>query len=99
MPNLIDHLTTRILNRAAETKKPCCLYRTEAMAKQKAAEAAEFAGKMHTQGSGDAFYVVFYIEELERWTFCVDINELLRRADAVGGYIAAVSSKFNCFQY
>ena len=101
MPNTITKLTARIEEYATDTKTPCALYKTEAYATKRAVAAAQFAAKIHVQDETftEADYLVFWVESLERWTFAVNTNALQLQPGYIGGYIAAVATKFNCFCY
>ena len=83
--NIINHLKQRILDRAQETSNPCKLYNSEKRAEAATADVAHNVGEIHETQS--ARYVVFYIEELDRWAGAIDLIECINRPNAVGGYV------------
>jgi hypothetical protein len=49
-----------------------------------------FCGK----GAQPADYVVFYFEPMQRWVFCIQQSEVMRRPEAAGGYIGVAKNVF-----
>lgn len=89
MANIIAELTARIEEYRATNKSPCKNYATEAAAEKATAKAAAAVGNHFSKtGVGEpADYVVFYIEAWGRWVGCIDLVEVLGRADSTGGYL------------
>ncbi|QDH84389.1 hypothetical protein Axy18_016 [Achromobacter phage vB_AxyS_19-32_Axy18] len=92
--NIIKDLQARIAERLTETKNPCKTYKTEEAA-EKAAErmsvdVAMYFRKEQWKTEKDirpARYVVIYIAEMDRWTYCIDLTELINRESSTGGYL------------
>lgn len=92
--NIIKNLQARIAERLKETKNPCKTYKTEDGA-EKAAERMSVDVAMYFRKDLNetpstirpAHYVVVYIEEMDRWTYCIDMTELINRASSTGGYL------------
>jgi hypothetical protein len=90
--NIIKDLISRIETRAKETKDPCKTYaseeRAEVAAEKMAKEVAEyFTVKNVAYQIRPARYVVVYVPCLDRWTYGIDMSELLGRSDTTGGYL------------
>lgn len=89
--NIIKDLQRRIAGRLLETKTPCKTYATEVRADMEGETAAQrladYFAKDKSQPARPAMYVVVYIPELDRWTYCLCITEVLGRTTSTGGYI------------
>jgi len=84
--NIITDLTNRIERYRATNKNPCKSYATES--------AADKAGKKLSIDAQNRFdtlapgrYLVFYLEAWGRWVTALDLNEIVGRGEAKGGYL------------
>jgi len=84
--NIINKLNDRISSFYKTNKKPCNFYASETNAERAASKMAKFMGQ-HFETNEEAKYVVFYFEPARKWVAAFDINEIVRRPEAKGGYI------------
>lgn len=93
--NLVKDLVARIEKRLTETKKPCKLYATEEKAEAVAIEEAEFMGAYFSNVAHPrpARYIIVYIPSVGKWAIGFDLTEVMRRHDAIGGYLGVMSDK------
>ena len=91
MSTIIEKLTARIEEYYATNKNPCKNYATEEAAKKAtkkmAQEAATYFDLENRKDAPEADYVVFYVEKMGRWVGCINLSELLHRANSTGGYL------------
>lgn len=89
--NIIDQLIERIEDYRKENKNPCKSYKTKAAAEKATKEVAEMVGREHL--TEPARYVVFFNEAWGRWCGAVDLQEVIARNDATGGYLGLAGSR------
>ena len=96
MANVITTLTARIEDYRSENKNPCKNYATQAAAEKATALMAKRAAAHFSikDDAPSADYVVFYIEAWGRWVGCINLNELIRRPGAAGGYMGFCTGFF-----
>jgi hypothetical protein len=90
--NIIKQLIVRIEKYRKENKNPCKNYATEAACENAIAKMAQMVADHHGCLQ-PARYVVFYNEAWNRWNAAIDLNELIQRPEAHGGYIGLAASK------
>jgi len=94
--NVINDVISRIEDARATNKSPCKNYATEAAADKATKKIAELVGQYH--GTRPANYIVIYNEAWGRWVGAIDLNELISRKDAIGGYLGLAANKgFFCY--
>jgi hypothetical protein len=101
--NIITSLQSRISRRLTETKSPCKMYKTIAAAEKVAEKvaldgAAYFDGKFQYKEKAledvqPMQYVIFYIEETEKYGIGFNMTELLTRKDTMGGYLGVIANQ------
>lgn len=91
--NLTKHLVNKIENRLFETKNPCKLYKTEEAA-EKAADKMAAQAAEHFGCKRPANYILLTINSVgkadfkgQRFAVAFDLNGLLARPEAHGGYV------------
>ncbi len=90
--NIIASITSRIEASREENKQPCKNYASEARAEKAAAEMAALVAEHHGSAK-QANYVVFFVESWGRWVGAIDLNEMISRKDASGGFLGLAPSK------
>jgi len=90
--NIVEAVIARIVRRSTETKNPCKLYKSKEAAEKAVSKLAIEVGQIH-QTKLPANYIVFYIDQLGAWSGAIDINEIVSRKEAIGGYVAYAASK------
>lgn len=88
--NIIKSLIERIDSRLQETKEPCKTYATEERAEAAAEKMSHDVAEHFAKNKNEfhpARYVVVFIPKMNRWTYCIDMTELLMRSSSTGGYI------------
>lgn len=95
--NIVAQLNHRINEARTTNRTPCKNYKTEAVAERAAGVIArETADYFHC--ADPVRYVVFYNPDWKRWCVGLDFTELLRRKDAIGGYIGYAAARgFYCY--
>lgn len=92
MANLITRLTALIEANQGKRKNVFKSYATQERCERETAAMAQIcATHFDTLGRADApdaEYVVIYVESLGRWFGCININEVMRRKESTGGYLA-----------
>lgn len=96
--NTIDTLIARIESSRVTNKFPCKSYTTKEAAEKATSKMAQIAGKHFDTTKREAEYVVIFNEAWGRWVGAVNISELIRRKESVGGYIG-ICSQFGFYSY
>lgn len=89
--DIIQSLVARIEDYRKTNKQPCKNYATKEAAEKATSKMAQAAGTYFDQrnraDAPAARYVVFFVEPWGRWVGAIDLCELLRRPNSVGGYL------------
>jgi hypothetical protein len=89
--NIITSLTARIEDYRITNKQPCKSYSSQEAAEKATSKMAQAAATYFDAknriDAPSADYVVFYNEAWGRWVGAVDMNDLVRRSNSVGGYL------------
>lgn len=89
--NIVESVVARIEDRLLETKNPCKLYKTKDRAEAMGKKLSEEMGRYF--GTHPAQYIVVYVPSVDRYTPAFNINEIVSRPDALGGYVGAIADK------
>lgn len=90
--NIITNLIDRIESYRKENKNPCKSYATKKAAERVVSKLALEVAQYHGC-KNSAEYVVFFNESWKRWNAAINLNELVRRKEATGGYLGMCSDK------
>ena len=90
--NTIKNIEARIEKYRIDNKNPCKNYATEVAAEKAVSKMARLVADHH-ECKNSAEYVVFFIEAWGRWVGAINLNELIRRDEAKGGYLGFAASK------
>lgn len=88
--NIMTTLRNRMLKDHTTKAFPCKTYKTEKAAEKATSDAALECAASFTKSGLEvksAHYVVFYMPEWGRWVGAINQTEVLRRDNAVGGYL------------
>ena len=88
--NIATALIARIEQYRAENKSPCKSYATQANAEKATKKVAGFVG-IHHGCDQEANYIVVFNEAWGRWVGGIDLSELTRRPECMGGYLGLAS--------
>ena len=90
--NIIDKVIARIEDYRKENKNPCKSYKTAESAERATAKIAAMVAEHHGCKL-PANHFVAYNKDWGRYIGAIDINELIRREEATGGYVGLCSEK------
>ena len=83
----------RITARLEETATPCKLYKSEATAERVGEKVALMAAN-HFQSNHPMNFVVVHVPSIDKYAVAFDMNELLNRSDAGGGYLGVCGDHY-----
>jgi hypothetical protein len=89
--NTIDTLISRVEEYRTTNKTPCKNYKTKEAAEKATASIARMAGVYFDTKGNEAEYIVVFNAAWGRWIGAVNLNELISRQSARGGYVGIVS--------
>jgi hypothetical protein len=90
--NTIDTLIARVEEYRATNANPCKNYKTQAAAEKATASISKLAGAYFDIAGNEAEYIVVFNAAWGRWIGAVNLNELISRKTARGGYLGIVSN-------
>ncbi|ACV50173.1 hypothetical protein [Delftia phage PhiW-14] len=95
IPEAAKVAVERLLKRATETKEPCRTYATQAScliaAKKMAQATANHFALDQSKDAVPADFFMMLIPNLNRWTFCIHLSEVIKRESSTGGFLGFCS--------